>query len=69
MTDLSESIWNLALQPLETLYLHYHNAYGHQIWRGDDLPGSTPIYEITCSSDHVVLFISCSSQKESTAIN
>ena len=29
MVDSSESIWNLPLQQLKTLYLHYHNAYGH----------------------------------------
>ena len=36
MVDLSKSMWNLALQPLKTLYLHYHNAYGHQTWHGGE---------------------------------
>ena len=35
MADLSESMWNLALQLLTT-YLHYYNAYGHQTSQNDD---------------------------------
>ena len=39
MVDLSESMLNLAVQPLKTYLLpHYHNAYNHQTWQGDDLP-------------------------------
>ena len=33
MVDLSESINGFALQPLNTLNLHYHNAYGYQTWQ------------------------------------
>ena len=29
-TDLREGMRNLALQPIKTLYLHYHIFYGHQ---------------------------------------
>ena len=31
-----DSVWNLPLQPLKTLYPLYH-LYGHQIWWGVDL--------------------------------
>ena len=31
MTDLSKGMWNFAVQPLKTSYLHYYNAYGRQI--------------------------------------
>ena len=33
MAEWSESMWNLALEPLKTLYLHSHNAYGHKLDR------------------------------------
>ena len=55
MADWSESIWSLPLQQLKTLYLHYHNAYGHQIWQGGDLPWGAPIHKITWPFDHVIL--------------
>ena len=50
MTDLSEGMWNLALQPQQTSYLHYHSAYGHQFenlswWL--ILRGSKPLIQIT----------------------
>ena len=32
MVDLSESMWIVTLQPLKTVYIHYHNAYGKAIW-------------------------------------
>ena len=31
------NIWNFAFQQLKALYLHHHNAYGHQTWQGGDL--------------------------------
>ena len=37
MVDLSESIWNLALLPLQTSYLYYHNDYVHKTWQDGDL--------------------------------
>ena len=37
MVDLSEGMWNLALQPLKS-YLHHQNAYSHQTWLSGDLP-------------------------------
>ena len=40
---------------LKLLYLHYHNAYGHQTWRDDDLPSGVPGHKVTWPSDHVVL--------------
>ena len=33
MMDLSKNIWNLSLQQLKTLYLHYHNAYDNKFGR------------------------------------
>ena len=59
MADLSQSIWNLALQPLKSLYLHYHNAYGHQTWQGNDLPQGAP----KAHFDHVVLRDHVTNQK------
>ena len=35
---LSESMWNLAVQPHKASYLHYYDVYGHQNWQGGDLP-------------------------------
>ena len=43
----SRSLWfkQVAPESLKALYLHYHNVYGHQAWRGDDfhkgIPGVT----------------------------
>ena len=36
MAVLSESMWNFALQPLNT-YLHHQNAHGHQTCQVSDL--------------------------------
>ena len=47
MADLSEGMLNLALQPRQTLYLHYHNAYGHQTWQDGDLPRGASTHKIT----------------------
>lgn len=41
MVELSESMWNLALEPLRT-YLHYSSAYDPQTWKDGDLPYGTP---------------------------
>ena len=54
IADLSEELWNLALQPQKT-YLYYHNAYGHQIWQDCGLPWEAPIHKITWPFDHAVL--------------
>ena len=37
-------------------HLHYHNAYGHQTWQGDDTQWRTPTHKITWSFNHVVLW-------------
>ena len=29
MADLSKNMWNLAVEPLKTSYIHYNNALGH----------------------------------------
>ena len=55
MADWNESIWNFPLQQIKTLYLHYHSAYGHQTWQGDDLPWGAPTHKITWHFDHMVL--------------
>ena len=51
--DLSESMWNLAPQPLKTLYLHRLNAYDHQTWQRVDLPKGLPPIK-SRDSNHVV---------------
>ena len=37
------------------LYLHYHSAYCHQIWQGDDYSSGTSTHNITLPLGHVVL--------------
>ena len=59
MEDLSEGKWNLAFQPQQKSYLHYHNAYGHQTWQDGDLPWDAPISEI--SRDPLIMW-SCESR-------
>ena len=54
MADLNESMMNLALEPLKTLYLHFHNVYGHQTLQGGDLPLGAPTAIVKLSFDHVV---------------
>ena len=41
-SGLSKTMWNLALQQLKTLYLHYHNAYDHQVWQGGYISRDAP---------------------------
>ena len=53
MADWIESIWNLPLQQLKT-YLHYHNAYGHQIWQGGDLAWGAPTHKVTRTFYHAI---------------
>ena len=55
MVDLSEDIWNLTLQSLQTSYFHYRNVYGYQTWQGGDLPWRAPTHNITETFGHVVL--------------
>ena len=43
LADLTESMWNLAPQPLKTLYLENLNGYCHQNCQGDILPRGAPI--------------------------
>ena len=54
-TDIETSMWNLALQPLRTLYLDYHDIYGHQTWQGDNLPRGAPTHKVTQTFDHAVM--------------
>lgn len=51
----TESIWDLAFQPLKTLYLHNQNNYDQQTCHGDGLPRDAPTHKVTWRSDHVVL--------------
>ena len=37
MVDLRQSMWNIALELLKELYIHFHNAYGHQTFQDGDL--------------------------------
>ena len=55
MADLGQEFWNFALEPPKTLYLHYHNVYGHQMWQGVDLPLGAPTHKVTCPLDRVAL--------------
>ena len=55
LADWSESIWNLRLQHLILLYLHYHNVYAHQTWSGGDLQLGGPTHKITWYFDHMIL--------------
>ena len=55
MADCNESIWNFLLQQVKTLYLHYHNVYGHQTLQGGDLPWGAPHHKSIWPFDHVVL--------------
>ena len=45
--ELSEGVWNLALQPPKTLYLRYHNAYDYQTTQGDYLAWRAPLHKVT----------------------
>ena len=47
MGALSKSMYNLAVQPLKVLYLHYHSAYSYQKWQDDDLSQGALIDEVT----------------------
>ena len=40
-------MWNHAPQQLKVLHLHYHTAYSHQTWQGDDLPEGVPTDKVT----------------------
>ena len=55
MADLSESIWNLVLHLLKTLYLHYHNTFRHQNCRGGVLKWVAPTHNVTWPFHHMVL--------------
>lgn len=45
---------HLALQLLKPSYLHYRNAYDHQIWQGGDLPREPPTQKFIWPFDYVV---------------
>ena len=36
--------------------LHYHNAYGHNIYQGGDIPQGAPTHKFTWPLDEVVLW-------------
>ena len=48
------SMWNLALQPLKTLQLHYLNAYVHQDWQCGHLTWGAFIHKVIWPSHHMV---------------
>ena len=41
---------------LKTLFLYYHNAYGHQTRQSGDIPWRAPTQKETWSFIHVVLW-------------
>ena len=41
MADLSEHVESCPTR-IKTLYLHYHNVYGHQTWQVVNLPVGSP---------------------------
>ena len=55
MADLRESMWNIVLQTIKILHLHYHIAYGHQTWQSRELPEETPFRKVTGLLRQVVL--------------
>ena len=57
MMDWNNSIWNLPIQSLKTLHLHYQSAYGHQTWQGGDLPLGASTYKVTWLCDHIIFWI------------
>ena len=56
MVMANSSMRNLALQPLETLYLHFHSTHDIQTWHGCDLPWGASTHNIMWSFNHVVLW-------------
>lgn len=56
MVMANSSMRNLALQPLETLYLHFHSTHDIQTWHGCDLPWGVSTHNIMWSFNHVVLW-------------
>ena len=56
MTDLSYNTWNLALKPLKTLYLRFHNACGHQTRQSGSLQWEASAHKITWPSKQMVLW-------------
>ena len=45
-----------SLDKLKPLSLQYHDAYGHQTWKGCDLPCWDPTYKVTWLFDYVILW-------------
>ena len=50
MEDLSESMLELAFQPLK-IYLHYNNVYGRQTWEDGELPWGASTHKVTWHFD------------------
>ena len=53
MTNWSNSISNLPLQPVIILYFHYYNVYGHQTWQVGDLWS----FEITWQAKNFIFLL------------
>ena len=43
---LSTRAFKKLCDKLKPLYLHYHNAYGYQIWQNSDLPWRIPTHKV-----------------------
>ena len=48
-------MYNLALQPLKLLYVHYHDAYSHKTWQDGDLSWGALVDKVTWLFYYVVL--------------
>ena len=56
MAYLSKGLWNLALQPRRTLYLHFDNAFGNQTQQGGNFYCVAPgTHNVTGQFDYVLL--------------
>ena len=55
MAAIKLSKWNLALQPLKTLYHHQPNTYGHQTRQDGDLPGKAVTHKAAWPFNYMIL--------------
>ena len=44
-STLRSSGLTISCDKLKLLYIHYHDAYGHKVWQGCDLPWGGPTHE------------------------
>ena len=46
----------MSRDKLKTLYLQYHNAYGHNTYQGDDIPQGTSINKFSWTLNGIVMW-------------